>query len=275
MKYLTNSGLSYFFNKIKAYLTSSTYLNSIGISNSDIDDIADDAGYSSGSLPASEDIFITGDIIPNTDNSVDLGASSKNIKMIYTEGITINGTQFLPSDYIPKAGGAVITGTNIGRADNTGGLDICGGTTFENGGFVALHGKNTNVTGQEGAVVIGTNNGSSSCNLTLLPNGTATWGNKEIDTIEEQGDGYIRYSNGLQICTGRVYVGNTGGAPRNFTLTFAKSFTVPPVVTVGIVGANSGERKGGVEAVSDTSCSGFVWTTADSIIHMIAIGRWK
>ena len=55
-----------------------------GISNSDIDDIADDAGFSSGSLPASEDIFITGDIIPNTDNSVDVGASSKNIKMIYT-----------------------------------------------------------------------------------------------------------------------------------------------------------------------------------------------
>ena len=64
-----------------------------GISNSDIDDIADDAGFSSGSLPASEDIFITGDIIPNTDNSVDVGASSKNIKMIYTKGITINGTQ--------------------------------------------------------------------------------------------------------------------------------------------------------------------------------------
>ena len=62
MKYLTNSGLSYFLNKIKAYLTSSTYLNSIGI-------------------------------FPNTDNSVDLGDSSKNIKMIYTEGITINGTQ--------------------------------------------------------------------------------------------------------------------------------------------------------------------------------------
>ena len=104
MKYLTNSGLSYFLNKIKAYLTSSTYLNSIGISNSEIDDIADDAGYSSGSLPASEDIFITGDIIPNTDNSVDIGASSKNIKMVYTKGITINGTQFLPSDYIPRSG---------------------------------------------------------------------------------------------------------------------------------------------------------------------------
>ena len=77
MKYLTNSGLSYFFNKIKAYLTSSTYLNSIGI-------------------------------FPNTDNSVDLGDSSKNIKMIYTEGITINGTQFLPSDYVTLNGLATV-----------------------------------------------------------------------------------------------------------------------------------------------------------------------
>ena len=73
MKYLNLSGLTYFLNKIKAYLTSSTYLNSIGI-------------------------------IPNTDNSVDLGTSSKNIKMIYTKGITINGTQFLPSDYATLSG---------------------------------------------------------------------------------------------------------------------------------------------------------------------------
>lgn len=73
MKYLNLSGLSYFLNKIKAYLTSSTYLNSIGI-------------------------------IPNNDNSIDLGASSKNIKMIYTEGITINGTQFSPSNYATLSG---------------------------------------------------------------------------------------------------------------------------------------------------------------------------
>ena len=111
-KYLTLNGLTYFFNKIKTYLTSSTYLNSIGISNSDIDDIADDAGYSSGSLPASEDIFITGDIIPNTDNSVDVGASSKNIKMIYTKGITINGkTPANDDDVVHKSGNETISGT--------------------------------------------------------------------------------------------------------------------------------------------------------------------
>lgn len=67
-KYLTLNGLTYFLNKIKTYLTSSTYLNSIGI-------------------------------FPNTDNSVDLGDSSENIKMIYTKGITINGLLFSPSDH--------------------------------------------------------------------------------------------------------------------------------------------------------------------------------
>ena len=124
-KYLTLNGLTYFLNKIKTYLTSSTYLNSIGISNSDIDDIADDAGYSSGSLPASEDIFITGDIIPNTDNSVDLGASSKNIKMIYTKGITINGTQFLPSDYVDLTNNQTVGGQKIFSSSQTGvGRDI-------------------------------------------------------------------------------------------------------------------------------------------------------
>lgn len=165
---------------------------------------------------------------------------------------------------IPKAGGAVITGTNIGRADNTGSLDICGGTTFENGGFVALRGKNTNVTGQEGAVVIGTNNGSSSCNLTLLPNGTATWGNKEIDTIEEQGNNYVRYASGLQICWG-VYSKTTAG---NSTINFPKAFASDPGVTVSGQSTimNAGGWTRSYVYINNTNQGSFTYN---------AIGRWK
>ena len=148
-KYLTLSGLTYFLNKIKTYLTSSTYLNSIGISNSDIDDIADDAGYSSGSLPASEDVFLTGDIIPNTDNSVNLGASSKNIKMIYTKGITINGTQFLPSDYVDLnsnqtvGGNKEFTGTTNVKSLTINGV-ACGDILTHNvSEFVGVSGNQT------------------------------------------------------------------------------------------------------------------------------------
>ena len=155
MKYLTNSGLSYFLNKIKAYLTSSTYLNSIGISNSEIDDIADDAGYSSGSLPASEDIFITGDIIPNTDNSVDLGASSKNFKMVYTKGITINGTQFLPSDYIPRSGlSTVATSGSYNDLSNKPTIPTKTSDLTNDSGFLTSHQDLSGYVPRSGGVVM-------------------------------------------------------------------------------------------------------------------------
>ena len=230
-KYLTLNGLTYFLNKIKAYLTSSTYLNSIGISNSDIDDIADDAGYSSGSLPASEDIFITGDIIPNTDNSVDLGASSKNFKMVYTKGITINGTQFLPSDYatlsglsavatsgsyndlsnkptiptkvsdltndsgfltshqdlsgyVPRSGGAVMTG-GLGNAVDNDEFYIMGATNTQSGAVISLSGKDRPGT-YSGIVFLHPNKGSVSKSMILYPDGTWTWEGTAVQLISDQ-----------------------------------------------------------------------------------------
>lgn len=186
MKYLNLSGLTYFLNKIKTYVTSSTYLNSIGISNTDIDDIADDAGYSSGSLPASEDIFITGDIIPNTDNSVDLGASSKNIKMIYTKGITINGTQFLPSDYIPRSGGAVMTSNSLGRAVDTDELRIDGGTGWNDGASIGVSGKSR--PDRNGHIVLHPAAADTSLrkDMWIMPDGTWTWTGTAVQIISDQ-----------------------------------------------------------------------------------------
>ena len=53
-------------------------------------------------IPLAGSNAISGSLIPATDNSIDIGSSTKNLKMLYTKGITINGTQFLPSDYLPK-----------------------------------------------------------------------------------------------------------------------------------------------------------------------------
>ena len=230
-KYLTLNGLTYFLNKIKTYLTSSTYLNSIGISNSDIDDIADDAGYSSGSLPASEDIFITGDIIPNTDNSVDLGASSKNFKMIYTKGIIINGTQFLPSDYVNVSSNQTVAGIK----------------TFSNAPVVNsiyLDGKTIDTDA----------------------NDNMTFNGNIVDTIEEQGDGYIRYSNGIQICWGYVDAGVT------VTINFPKSFSQRPSISVT---SNTTDTNSVVTAQATnqamTACRNFEYYGS----FYIAIGRWK
>ena len=49
-------------------------------------------------IPLSGSNQISGSLIPATDNSIDVGSSTKNIKMLYTKEITIDGAQFSPSD---------------------------------------------------------------------------------------------------------------------------------------------------------------------------------
>lgn len=80
------------------------------------------------------------------------------------------------SGYVPTSVGAVITGSSIARTTDTGNLNICGGTSYENGAFIALRGKNSTITDQKGVAIISANNGSSSCSLELSPSGIATLG---------------------------------------------------------------------------------------------------
>ena len=49
-------------------------------------------------IPLAGSNQISGSLIPATDNSIDIGSSTKNLKMLYTKGITIDGAQFSPSD---------------------------------------------------------------------------------------------------------------------------------------------------------------------------------
>ena len=63
-------------------------------------------------IPLAGSNAISGSLIPATDNSIDIGSSTNNIKMLYTKGITIDGTQFLPSDYLPKTTALESLGAN-------------------------------------------------------------------------------------------------------------------------------------------------------------------
>ena len=68
-------------------------------------DLTNDSGFITSDntkIPLAGSNQISGSLIPSTDNSIDIGSSTKNIKMLYTKGIAIDGTQFLPSDYLPK-----------------------------------------------------------------------------------------------------------------------------------------------------------------------------
>ena len=152
---------------------------------------------------------ISGSLIPATDNSIDVGSSTKNIKMLYTKGITIDGK-------------TIDTDAN----DNM------------------------------------------------------TYDGRIVDTIEEQGDGYIRYSNGLQICwtTNELVTQSSSG-----TWTYPKTFISIPCILWQAIGNNTGY----IDAVNggDMSLSNAVFipsrymggsvVTAPYGVRGLAIGRWK
>ena len=107
----------------------------------------------------------------------------------------------------------------------------------------------------------------------------------DISLIAEQGSNYIRYTNGIQICWGKISVtghSNVWGNLYESTPVqenYPKSFISAPVVTVGNVGESSCmiDMSGGntvltpeFYAVRTTSFTNFNFT-----MSYIAIGRWR
>ena len=146
-------------------------------------------------IPLSGSNQISGSLIPATDNSIDIGSSTKNIKKLYTKGITLDG-KTIDTD----------------------------------------------------------------------ANGNMTYDGHIVDTIEEQGNEYIRYSNGIQICWGYVSAGT------QTTKTFPKSFSTPPSVSVTVDSSN-------LDSKATAACTAQAVTVYNSIAYYgsfyIAIGRWK
>ncbi len=83
------------------------------------------------------------------------------------------------SGYVPRSGGAVMTGNRISRVDNTYELCIDGGRSFGDGATLTLFGKTTPNSGQEGAFWLTAYN-TSEYTLVGKPNGLLTWGGTAI-----------------------------------------------------------------------------------------------
>lgn len=138
-------------------------------------------------IPLTGSNAISGSLIPATDNAIDIGSSTKNIKMLYTKGITINGTQFLPSDYIPRSGGAVMTGSMIGRAVSSSELGIYGGVAFYDGGAVIAYGKDiASDPPINGDVLLHPCDGIGHKHMWLKPSGTWTWNGTACQITSDQ-----------------------------------------------------------------------------------------
>ena len=103
--------------------------------------------------------------------------------------------------------------------------------------------------------------------------------------VEEQGDGYIRYSNGIQICWGKISVTSSSKnwgvlyEANSVTENYPKSFVSPPVVTAGSIG----EGYCMIEAADGTNTrtpklyavKPSAFTDLSFTVCYTAIGRWK
>ena len=97
------------------------------------------------------------------------------------------------SGYVPRSGGNVITGTTFNRTVNDSSVTLCGGTDWDGGASITLSGKDR--TNDNGDVIIRTKGNSNVSDFVLRPNGTATWGNKNLamqeDTVPRSGGAVI------------------------------------------------------------------------------------
>ena len=86
------------------------------------------------------------------------------------------------SGYVPRSGGAVMTG-NLYRNVNNGYLLFGGGTDWGDGAVVQAFGMNG---ANPGMVRLNVNNGSVAIQMELLPNGTWTWGGTAVQLVSDQ-----------------------------------------------------------------------------------------
>jgi hypothetical protein len=99
-----------------------------------------------------------------------------------------------------------------------------------------------------------------------------------VDSYSANGNGYIRYSNGLQIAWSSVSLTGLSenvGSPVSWTITFPMPFLHTFALSINYTGSYSYYLKGGAESFSTTNCSGYAWGKNGVTIHAICIGDWK
>ena len=160
MSYLNRNRLKNFFINLKKYFKSEEFLNSMAISNAEIDNIANTAGYND------------------------------------------NGTGTVNYDFVPRSGGAVMTGSSLGRTVDDSFLRLNGGTSDSNGSAILLRGKDK--TGNGGETDIVANDGTDSTTVNIKPNGTITRVTNNVTKNIAMAEDYVPRSGGAVINGTRI-----------------------------------------------------------------------
>lgn len=187
----------------------------------------------------------------------------------------------MANGYLPLSGGTM-TGTitfsrnqAIARSNETDELVIFGGSVNSTTPCIALRGKEKST--DAGSLYVRTQDTSQSKILLAKPDGTFTWGGKNVECIESKGTNYIRYVSGLQIVFDAVN-GVTEAGTYNYT--FPVPFKSYNDVKFGLSkywGYNTSETC----YVRDLTGTGFSLVVQGTVssnshgYHFVASGWWK
>ena len=206
------------------------------------------------------------------------GSLSWDGKNVSLEGHTHN--------YLPLTGGALVgTGDLLTISANNSYMNIVGGTSSKDNPYLQLVGKEWDYEPNRGTFCLMARDGTNSSVFRGTPAGELTWDSKNVDTIDSQGTGWIRYSNGIQICY-KMYINS------NNVKTGVSQFTLPmPFIdTKYIISGSAYDSQDNTDYVytvrfnhSDRTTSTFkvffhingVVTNANTGVMIIAIGKWK
>ena len=208
MSYLNRNRLKNFFINLKKYFKSEEFLNSMAISNAEIDNIANTAGYND------------------------------------------NGTGTVNYDFVPRSGGAVMTGSSLGRTVNDSELRIDGGTSGSNGSSILLRGKDK--TGNGGETDIVANDGTDSTTVNIKPNGTITRVTNNVTKNVAMAEDVIPRSGGAVLSGSTLartidtslatFCGGTSNDDGSFVRVHGKNYGDTPYAGSAFIRVNNGSN---------------------------------
>ena len=199
--------------------------------------------HDANAIPKTGSNQISGDLVPTTDNNIDIGSSTNNIKMLYTKGITIDGAQFSPSDYVLPTGSYI----QFAGSQAPEGFLVC------NGGAISR------TTYSQLFAVIGTTYGSGDGSTTFnLPNLTDRFlqGSTTSGTVKNAGLPNITGAFGLD--------NNSGASVSSFFTRDGAFYTTPNYSTLARIAEFAGQA-GNAGISFDASRSSSIYGSSPTV----------
>ena len=141
-------------------------------------------------IPLSGTNALAGSIVPSTDNSYDFGSSSYKLRYVYCNtayvtNLNINGTAagdiltHNANEFVPRSGGAVLTGGTLARNVDGDSLSLCASTGTLVGATISLY-------GEDGVVQLIPSLYGNYKDMSLKPDGTWIWSGSAVQLISDQ-----------------------------------------------------------------------------------------